>query len=328
MKQTFEGRVYPGGPEVWPQEWPQDEYFSPDALKLLRAANPDGFSMVVHPRYICYEYPIKIDILSFSKLRLRLPVRVIGLPVSVGQPGYRGSLAALVKDYKCRRGLFVVLNMTTPPEDETLASGQTLASCVFTGHFGNLGAYLAALRSPYRRRLRQAMQKAAGLSWRCVPGHAFTPHMHGLYLQVLGQSTFPLETLTQDFFRQAPGQIYALYKGDTPLAFVLLHQQGQSLQFVFGGMDYANRDKYDLYYNMLLKILQQSFEAGCTRVDFGQTGEHSKMRVGSKLEPRYMMAFCRFGWANALLKKIAPLATYRPPQQQYRVFAQPPGAAL
>lgn len=328
MKQTFEGVVHPGGPQEWPGGWPQDRFFSPDALELLRVGNPGPFSLVAHPDYLCYEYPIKLDILSFSKFRLRLPVRVVGLPVSVGQPGYRGSLQALVNDYKRRLGLFVVLNMPKPPQDAALPCGQTLGTCVFAGGFGSMEEYMAALRSPYRRRLRRALQKTAGLTWRQVPGSGYTAGMHKLYLQVLGKSDFPLEQLTEDFFRHAPGQLYALYENDSPLAFVLLHRQGQRMEFVFGGMDYSRRDEYDLYYNMLLKILQESFAAGCVHIDFGQTAEHSKMRVGCEIEPRYMAVFCRFGWVNALLRKLVPLFAYHPPKAHYRAFGTPQGDAL
>lgn len=334
MKQRFEGKIYPGGPATWPEQWTaiQDEFFSPEAVELFRQGREGAFSLVTHRDYICYEYPLRINLLSFSRWKLEAPLTVIGLPLSVDREGYRGDLPALVADYRRRKGLFLLLNLEAPCEIAGTATGETLANCVLERRFTSFEEYLSALRSPYRRRLRKAMARGESLAWRQISGEEFTEEMYGLYRQVLERSDFPLETLTPAFFRGAPGTLHCLFRGERPLAFVLLRKEEgeiageETLSFVFGGMEYTERDEYDLYYNMLLKIVREGIAAGVPVTEFGQTAEHAKMRVGCVAKPRYMTVFSRNKMLNWLLKKLIPLFCYRPLTEEFRPFLPDHGA--
>lgn len=322
MKQPFEGEVFSDMPDTWPHNWEQDEFFSPEGFALLRSANKNPFSLVVHDDYICYEYPLKLNIFSFRKHNLAVPVTIIGLPVSVDKPGFRGDFNSLVADYKRRKGIFVLLNLEDEPTKKLLPSGQTLGTCMFTRRFEYLSDYLRSLRSSYRRRLKKALKKGDGLKWRRVWGEHFTKEMYVLYLAVLEHSPYPLETLTIDFFRKSPGEIYCLFEGEKPLAFVQVLMTGTTLNFVFGGMDYQKRDEYDLYYNMLLKIIQLGIEKNAVQIDFGQTAEASKMRVGCKVKPLFFAVVTNSKLANFALKLLVPLFSYRPKYENCCPFLQ------
>lgn len=309
MRQSFEGHVYPGGIGLPPGA--QTHFFGPDILPCLQGASDTPFSVVVHPDYQCFEYVLKLNIFTFSRLRLHLPVTVVGLPVSLSKCGYAGDLNALIRDYQRRRGLFLVLNLDAPCPEPSVGGGETLGTCLFSQSFSSLEDYLGALRSPYRRRLNIAQKKAEALRWRELAPEDFSESLYELYRQVADRTDYPLERLNLSFFRRFPARIHALYEGQTPVAFVQTRLQGNTLSFLFGGMDYQKRDRYDLYYNMLLQILRLGVDARAAAIDYGQTAERSKMRVGCTLHPKYMAVFCHIPLLNRMLKHVMGLFSYR-----------------
>ncbi len=57
------------------------------------------------------------------------------------------------------------------------------------------------------------------------------------------------------------------------------------------GMDYAKRDEFDLYYNMLLQLVAIKLEHRVDFIKFGHTGEDAKCLIGCDLDERHMIAF-------------------------------------
>jgi hypothetical protein len=306
MKKVFEGVIGHEVPEGWDDAWDamrndaredaQNDAGNPwmkvDVLRGLAGSGDSGVTFVMHDAYQCCEYPQRLNILTFRRWKLSLPFRVIGLPASLSGSGYRGDLAALIRDYRNRRGLFLLLNLERtdgiPPD---VVSGHTLPTCIFDNTFETFDQYLATLRSSYRRRVRTALARGKDLEVRAIPGNAFTPEMYRLYRAVHSRSDYPLETLDIDFFQRFDASIHALYDGDVPLAFVMTRRFGDRLYFLFGGMDYAERDRFDLYYNMLLTIVRIGIDTRVASIDFGQTAEGVKTRIGCRIQPKYLCAF-------------------------------------
>lgn len=309
MKPSFEGHIYPGGIGLPPEV--QTHFFAPDILPCLQVASDTPFSVVVHPNYQCFEYEMKLNIFTFSRLRLCLPVTVVGLPISLSKCGYTGDLNALIKDYQRRRGLFLVLNLDEPCPELSVGRGETLGTCLLRQSFSSLEDYLNTLRSPYRRRLNATRKKAEGLLWRELAPEDFSQPLYDLYQQVVDRTQYPLERLNLSFFQRFPARIHVLYEQDVPVAFVQTLTQGNTLSFLFGGMDYQKRDQYDLYYNMLLQILRLGIDTGAAVIDYGQTAERSKMRVGCTLQPKHMAVFCHVPFLNQILKRVMAFFTYR-----------------
>ena len=260
---------------------------------------------------------MKLNVLSFSKLSLKIPINVIGLPVSVCHEGFTGELSSVIDDCMRSKGIFLVLNMEHPCDDLRAGNGETLSTCIFENKYTDFDVYTASLRSPYRRRLKIARKKGECLTWKEIPTKDFTEEMYSQYLQVLSHSDYPLETLEPSFFRMFDAKIFALYAGDKPLAFVQIKQTKDVLNFIFGGMDYEYRDKYDLYYNMLIKILQEGITACVKEIDFGQTAEHAKLRIGCKLFPKYLCVFTRNKALNFILVRISRLLSYKGIEEKY-----------
>ncbi len=305
-----------------PADWDElsgGELLSAAVLDVLKEVSDTEFSCVVHPAYVCTEYRMKLNIFTFGKLRLRIPFTVIAPPMSVDQRGYTGDLPALVEDYKGRGDLFLMLNLEDRPESISgIALARTLSSCIFENRFDSLEDYFSSLRSGYRRRLLKALGKGRSLAVKKIRNSDFDDSLHRLYLNVLRRSKYPLETLGKDFFRAFDGEIFVFYEEKKPLAFVALREAGGHMDFVFGGMDYEKRDHCDLYYNMLLQILRVGIERKVTTINFGQTAEASKQRIGCRLSQRYMMAFSGNRVLNRLLIWSAPLLGYSQPGEAYR----------
>ena len=311
MRETFEGCIHHEIPADWDFLTQENPLLASGLLSILRQSNPNEFRMVTHPDYCCCEYTTKMNIFTFSRIKLNVTMNVIAPPVSICSPGYTGDLHALIRDYKRRKGLFLILNIPEHPGDIDVAIGETLGTCVFENRWHGFDEYLSAMRSGYRRRINIALKKGAGLCWKLVDGHDFSDEMHSLYLNVFRKSKYPLECLTADFFRLFPGEIYCLYEGNKPLAFVLLKEEDDRLSFIFGGMDYDKRDQYDLYMNMLVFIIRECIRRKCRVADLGQTAEESKLRVGAAFSSRYLCVFSSNKLVSFLLKHMVGAFSYK-----------------
>jgi Acetyltransferase (GNAT) domain len=302
-----------------------NEFFGPGRTRekavFAAAIHRDApYRLVIGPNYKCCEYQKKINIFSFGKAKLFLTFTVIAPPVSIDTVGYFGDITSLIADYSRRKGLFLILNERNRYEGP-VAVANTLATAIFRNGFSNFDEYLQSLRSHYRRRLHLALSKGELLLWKQVPSHAFDQELYKLYLQVLHHSDFPLETLGMDFFRECPAEVYALHDSDQkPVAFVMIAHEEDTTTFVFGGMDYDLRDTYDLYYNMMIKVLKQGIARGSKIIDFGQTAESTKCRLGCVLEPRFMLFFTSNPVIMFFAKKLIRLIGYKPDHEIYHVF--------
>lgn len=314
MKKPFQGIECRDPDAFFGPEWSLEK-----AIYLAAVHRDSPYRLMVGQGYRCCEYKKRINIFSFGKAKLTLPFTVIAPPASIDRVGYFGDLTALINDYSKRKGLFLILNERhAQPVDAACA--HTLSSAIFLHRFSNIEEYKADLRSSYRRRITLAEKKGASLQWKKIPSESFDPTLYDLYLQVLRHSDFPLETLGIEFFRSCPGEIYVLLDGTQPMAFLMMTQTEEQTNFIFGGMNYCFRDKYDLYYNMMIKVLDVGFANQSERIDFGQTAENTKCRLGCVLEPRYLIFFSGNPVLNFLAKKMIGWIEYRPERESYHVF--------
>lgn len=315
MKKTFQGIECNDLDAFFGQDMAEEK-----AIFAAAVYRDHPYKLLVGKGYRCCEYSKKMNIFSFGKTKLTLPFTIIAPPASIDRAGYFGDLPSLIEDYSKRRGLFLVLNEKQDRRD-LAACAHTLSTAIFTNKFSSYEEYKAGLRSHYRRRLMLAEKKGAGLHWEQVPSREFDQGLYRLYLQVLHRSDFPLETLGMDFFRACPAEIYALYDTEQqPLAFVMTtHSQSQTT-FVFGGLDYCRRDDFDLYYNMMIQVLKVGFANQADRIDFGQTAERTKCRLGCELESRYMLFFTGNPLLMFLSKRLIHFLEYHSGGEDYHVF--------
>lgn len=135
------------------------------------------------------------------------------MPFSIDEPGFSGDLNALMDDYRKRKGFFILLNLKSIDSiDKRHPKGNTLWTCVFENKFKSFEDYVLKLRSNYRRRIRIAQKKGKSLIIRKINSKDFDDELHGLYLNVLGNSKYPLETLEKGFFKPSTA-IYMFLSG-------------------------------------------------------------------------------------------------------------------
>lgn len=302
-------------------------------LALLERVNPCDQRYYLasgtpeQPPSIAVTYQHRLNLLTFGPRRLhwRMPMRIVGVPCSVAAPGL--SLGApetasrLLVHLHTLPGLTLALNTREVRLHDLFASGPTLPSCRLCVRWPDFASYLAALRSPYRRRIRLALRRGTGLVAEVLDDPArFSDGLHALYLSVFRRSNYPLECLSADFFRVFPGIITVFHAGSRPAGFVQTLRQGARLVFLFGGMDDTLRQTHDTYWNMLLYIMRTGIETGCREIDFGQTAETVKCRLGCERVPLHMHATHPSSAARWLLRRFAGRLSHTTPQEEAHVF--------
>ncbi len=325
MRRKFEAREILLPNQDWDERVAANRWLKSDVL-LCTLTPEHKVKAILHPSYCACECKIKLNLLTFSRMKINLPFVMISPPASIDCAGYIGNIQDLITDYKTRRGLFLILNMrkedTQKILENTVAVGKTLPSCIFHNRFASFDHYLASLRSSYRRRIHTAIVKGQKLKVARISNADFDHELHALYLQVLKHSQFPLEELPVSFFQRCGCDIDVFYIEGRPVAFVMHSLKDGLMSFIFGGMDYQVRDTYDLYYNMLLHMLMIGIENKAGTIDLGQTAENTKCRLGCELEERYMAAFSGNRFLSMLLCRFAPLLAYAQAPVHHTVFKQ------
>jgi len=320
MKEIFEGEIFEECPESWEQRIEKHSWLRENVLRASKHRDIP-FRFVVHKKYVCCEYTKSINLFTFGKLNFNIPVTFIAMPFSIDEPGFSGDLNALIDDYRKRKGFFILLNLKSIDSiDKRHPKGNTLCTCVFENRFKNFEDYILRLRSNYRRRISIAQKKGKSLIIKRINSIDFNDELHRLYLNVLGNSKYPLETLEKGFFQTIDSDIHVFYKDEKPVAFISTKRVENTLHFLLGGMDYTVLKELDLYYNMLLHIVRLGIEQKCNKINFGQTGEISKLRIGCTFEKRYMAAIISNSFVNSIIKLLRPFIEYRFPEQNNRVF--------
>lgn len=329
-------------------------YLEKAFLKFLESVNPCGqrywFSEDAGALFVTYE--LKLNLLNFARFgRLAVPATVIGVPLSVAATGFatRDDQGRKVMSQWIRRhlrGLTVILNV---PEGEgfELPEGLTLSSYVLPLDFKDFEAYVAALRSPYRRQVKRALDAFAGVEifemvtrtdfslvtrtkTNPVPElngvnqaksqspQAFEPDLYPLYLEVFNHSKDQLEKLEPIYFGQFPGRTFKFSHNGRPLAFVQTLDEptpaGILRHFVLGGFDRSHLLKFDLYRNLLLHLIRVAIADGCTAINLGQTAAESKSKTGASEQLKYLYV----AHSNPVLHKLLGTLVKRFSYQRYR----------
>lgn len=323
MKRKFEGVEISLPDKEWDEQVSTNRWLSSDVI-LSAVTKEHKVKAVIHSSYCACEYRIKLNLFTFGKIKVQLPFTVIAPPASVDCKGYTGDMQVLIDDYKKKKGLFLILNLekedTLNISENCAAVGRTLSSCIFLNSFESFENYLTKLRSSYRRRVKTALEKGRNLKALRIDNVDFNNGIYDLYLQVLKHSQFPLETLPITFFQLSNCNIDVFYNENKPVAFVMYYTNNSFMSFVLGGMNYNFRDDFDLYYNMLLHMLKIGIDNKVNIIDFGQTAENTKCRLGCEIEERYMAAFSGNKFITKLLCCFAPLLEYNQEIVKNNVF--------
>ena len=265
-------------------------------------------------------YKMKMDIFTFGKLSCHINMNVVGYPCSLSEPGYVTNDEDLMLEYvKSIKGAKLILNAGDLINDNDYIIGETLPTCIFNNDFMNMEEYWGHMRSSYRRRLKKAIGNCRDIEIKEIKDNSID--IYHLYLNTYNKSAYKLEKLEKGFFEKIDAAKLVFLKENKPIGFVLLKKVKQKLVFMLCGMDYEY-DTADLYYYMLLNIIEHAIENDCKIIDFGQTSEETKMKFGAVLEKRYFYAH----HSNKILNRIVKLGKgaleYKYKFPEYRVFKE------
>lgn len=196
-------------------------------------------------------------------------------------------------------------------------------------------AYVAALRSPYRRAFRQRREAFArgGLVARTTSDFApLASELTALWRQVYDRAReYRREVLPPTFFTRmademgAFAEVLLLEREGRILAFALLLQEGDRLVWPYCGLDYSANEKYELYFNLLYEILFHGMRRQVREIDMGITTLDAKKRVGAVVSPLHMYMRHQNWWLRRLGPWLFRLLTPGDDTPAHRVFKDPVG---
>lgn len=297
-----------------PTEWDAcaDEYYQTQEFLL----HTERYNPCAQRYYLFFDegifvaglvvYTLTLDIFTYSFLKVPLSMNIAGIPCSVSASGFIGDegLFASVFDLlkPLERGFLTVLNLGFPPQTKDVMIGHTLPTITLQNGFRSWDDYLAALRSDYRRRFSRISADFSGV--RSVVGDCslYSEDMHRLYLDVLAHTKGKLETLSSAFFRELPPafKLTAYYERESLLGWYISTSYQDKFYFFLGGFDYKANPKYQTYFNLLYELLREGIEQHSAVLDFGQTAEVPKLRLGGKISPKWMLGY----HSNFLFRKL------------------------
>ncbi len=290
-------------------------------LSLLERINPCNQSYELRGDCLIVSYDLKLNLFNFKNLMpLNARVQIIGLPISISQKGYYGNLNEAIEAIKKRKGLKVLLNA----DQELIEGAKTLSTFVFENRYKNFDDYLNKLRSPYRRRINKALSKRNNLIIRKTARHNFCAEHYNLYLSIMKRTKNPLETLPIEFFRDYEAEIYEFMdKNDEHIVgFIQIKEFEDKMCFLFGGFKKEDVETYDIYYNMLLKIIEVGIEKKVKSIEFGQTAEESKLKIGCREVYKYLYVHHSNSILNFAIQGLLPIMSYRPYKIKHHVFKE------
>ncbi len=264
------------------------------------------------------------DIATFAKFDMITPTTLIYVPLSVTRPGLMGNKCI---DYafeyiKKIKGPKMVLNLDeyTP---KGYAKGMNCSKCIFTNTFATFDDYMSSLRSNYRRRYKKAFEMSKDLKLELLEDNSlFTEEMYDCYLQVVNKSSMVIEVLPIEFFRGKYFKIYVLRNEEHVVGFYQLIENGTELIFEFVGVNYEYNDIYDTYHRMLLEIMKYGINNGFKTIDYGQTADEAKLKLGCKYVMLYAYLNHSNKFINLIYKILVKHITFRPLEEKFNVFKE------
>ena len=255
-------------------------------------------------------YKMKLNIFTFAKFNFNMNVKVVGIPCSISEKGYYTNNEKMMFDYiKTIKGVKLILNVQELMQVEGVTAGNTLPTCIFVNDFKNIEEYMSTLRSSYRRRLSKAIASCENITIQQLRGRC-PETVYDLYLRTYEKSQYKLEKLEAPFFDKVDSDKILFSKDGVELGFVLLRKHKETLYFMLCGMNY-DVDTTDLYYYMLYKIIEYAIENNCKMVDFGQTSEETKLKMGAQLQERYFYVHHTNKLLNKIIKKCKCFLEYK-----------------
>lgn len=305
-------------------------------LRFLEKTNPCDQRYYLYKRVIIISYGMSWDFFKIGrKHSIKGRFRIIGLPISLPNPGYLiakedeetwNSIDRIIKEVAdSLKGITIVLNADKDIFDGRLAP----SNFVFYNRFQSFEQYLSSLRSSYRRKIKAVLKKGEGLSYTRLQKYGFTQEHYELYLSVCNRAKMVFRILSLDFFRDCDAEIFEVRdRQNRLLAMIQLKDIEKELYFLYVGFnkdyelikDPAHINNIDLYFNLLLFIIRYGIEKGYSKIVFGQTSAESKSKIGCTQELKYIYITSSNPLIKAFFRVFPRFYSFKPYAALHNVF--------
>lgn len=271
-------------------------------------------------------YSFKVNVLTYAKYCITLPMIIIGIPASVDAHGLVGDndfFEELISTIlKKERGLVLCLNYNTSLKIRNSIEMQTLPTLVHDKCDTTWENYLQSLRHNYRRRILSAEKKFLGVSFKENYCSQFTDEHYQLYLNIMKHTKTKLETLPYHFFSKLPEEykLHSFYAENQLITWHITTFNSGVYYFLFGGLNYALRNKYDAYFNNLIHIIKEATVLKSGSINLGQTAEISKNRLGARLIEKKMFLFHRNIFVRMLFRLCKKMLEYKMDTNEVNIY--------
>jgi hypothetical protein len=140
----------------------------------------------------------------------------------------------------------------------------------------------------------------------------FTKEHYLLYQAVANKSRYQGFNMSMEFFTKIgiKHEFISFYFKNKIVGWVLLLPIGQRIYAPICGFDLKLNKHYDIWRNLHIQTIKKTIINKYKSVDFGDTAEEGKIRLGCTLEPRYLLIKHENKLFNALLA-CTPWFEYR-----------------
>jgi len=176
--------------------------------------------------------------------------------------------------------------------------------------------YLDAVKSKYRVKFKKVIKKGKALEFKKLDlddVRVYNDQMYSLYKRTADRAIFSLFILEQDYFtklKETIGdklQITAVLEQGELLGFFTFVNDGDHGDAHFLGYDVSKNSKYQLYFNMLLRLIDESILQKSKYLNLSRTALEIKSSVGA--EPHNMFVYLKH--QNKLINRILPMILNR-----------------
>lgn len=314
-------------PEDWDKLAGDSIFLRKDFLHHLEQVNPcnQSYNLLVDKgsvKALYVDYNFKLDIFTYSKWSLKIPVRIMGIPCSVSKQGFvvqKDYEGMLLQHFHNKKGAKLVLNAETNLPGR---KGETLLTCRLNIKWESFNEYLNTMRSHYRYRIKKARDKWENVKINILQPRDFNQELYRLYCNVYERSQAKLEKQHLSFFQNMPfpAKIITATYDHKVLGFVMLIENGEELIFLFTGFDYHLNYRFFTYQNLLLEIVGYAIDNKFKIIDFGQTAEETKLKLGCHLKQRHMYISHSNPLIHWVANKNIDLLGYKIPEYHFQVF--------
>ena len=214
------------------------------------------------------------------------------------------------------------MNISPELNCEPAVSMRTMPTIVMNHNFADWEEWSNSLRSTYRRRMNIIFSGFNGIKTQTSDCFSFDEKLYDLYLQIFKKSKSKLEKLSLEFFKNLP-ENYRLTTYSLNSRVISWHitlKDDGVLYFFFGGTDYALNRKFNSYFNNIAGILKEAISQRYKTIDFGQTAEIPKTRLGGKVLELNLFVYHRNLIINKLLSYSRKLLQYNREVPETHVF--------